>query len=251
MERELLENLELENVEVEFDNVVKKKKRRVIKRGFILFLTFVLILSTFFLVMFSSMFRLQNITIEGNTYLTNEEVIQYGKIYPGKSVVIAHLTEIEQNLEEHDIVKNARVEFDGRNDLKVVIEEEPVLFSTPKGVYLLNGLFIKTDVFSPVVDFENFDKAKNQDFLLEELAKLYTNNPNVYEFISQITFEPDSVTDDRIKIVMRDSNVVYLSVEQISTKMSKYFEVVDSIYTEYGVVYGVLSFDKGGEFKPY
>lgn len=251
MDRELLENLELDNVEVEFDKVVKKKKRRVIKKSIVVFLAITLLLSTIFLVMFSSMFKLTNLTIEGNTYLTEDEVIKTGKIYVGKSIVLAHLSEIEQNLENDDIVKNARVDFIDRNSVKVTIEEEPVLFSTSKGVYLSSGLFVKTNVFSPVVDFENFEEAKNKDFLLEELAKLYNNNPNVYEFISQISFAPDTVTDDRIKIIMRDSNVVYLSVEQISSKMSKYFEIVDSIYTEHGVVHGVLSFDKGGEFKPY
>lgn len=251
MEKELLENLELEEIEIEYDQVYKKKKRRTVKKGVFIFLIFILIVAICLFVMFSNTFKLKTVNISGNHFLTDEEIIEYGNISVNSSVVVNYLTEIELNIEGHEIVKNAKVNYDGFNTLTIVIEEEKVLFSTIGGVYLSSGFFIETETFSPVVDFENFADVEKKYEVLKELARLFEESPEVYEFISQISFAPDSVTEDRIMFVMRDTNIVYVSTDQISSKMSKYFDVIDLIFTDYGEIYGVLSFDKGGEFKPY
>ncbi len=251
MEKEIIEDLELDAVEIEYDEVYKKGKRRKIKVRLIVTLAFMLLIAIIVGVMTLDMFKLKTVNIDGNTFLTDEDIIEVANIHEGSSIVVALLTEVEQNTESHEIVKNARVEYDGINTVNIVVEEEPILFCVPEGVYLASGIFVETDTFSPVVDFENFSEVEKQDEVLEELARLLETNPEVFEFISQISFAPDSVTEDRIMFVMRDSNIVYVSTDQISDKMSKYFEVVDSIYSELGKVNGVLSFDKGGEFKPH
>lgn len=251
MEKEIIENLELDEIDIEYDQVYKNKKRRVVRRGVLLVFVFILVVSIVCFIMFSNTFKLTNVNITGNQYLTDSDVIEYANVRVDSSIVVAYLTEIEQNIEKHEIVKNARVSFDDKNTVSIVVEEEAVLFATEGGVYLSSGTFVKNDVFSPAADFENFKEVEKQDEVLEELALLLEKSPEVYEFISQISYAPDTVTDDRIMILMRDSNIVYLSTDQISEKMSKYFDVVDSIYSELGEIHGVLSFDKGGEFKPY
>ncbi len=251
MEKEIIENLELDEIDIEYDKVYKKKKRRVIKRGVLLFISFVLIVSIGCFAMFSETFKLTDVNITGNVYLRDSDVIEYANVRVDSSIIVAYLTEIEQNIEKHEIVKNARVSYDDLNTISIVIEEEEVLFVTEGGVYLSSEAFVKTDVFSSAVDFENFNEVEKKDEVLNELVLLLEKAPEVYEFVSQISYVPDTVTNDRIMFVMRDTNIVYLSTDQISDKMSKYFDVVDSIYSELGVTHGELSFDKGGEFKPY
>ncbi len=251
MEKELLDSLELEEVEVEYDEVYKKTKRRVVKKWVVVFLTVVLLGFSSLFVFFSETFKLNEVEITGNVLLSDEDIIKYGNIHVNRSIVVAYLTEVEANIESNEIVRNARVSYDGLNKMSIVIEEEPVLFTTTDKIYLASKTSIDNNVFVPSVEFENFEEVEKKDEVLNELIKLFNKSPEVYEYISQISFVPDQITEDRIVIVMRDTNKVYLSTDQISDKMSKYFSIVDSIFSEYGVIYGELSFDKGGEFKPY
>lgn len=251
MEKDLIENLNLEEVEVSYDEVYEKKRKRVIKKSIVLILSIILLIALIIYVMLSNTFKLTTVKINGNNFLSDEDIIEYANIHINSSIAIAYLTEIENNIESHEIVKNAKVTYNNLNTLSIIIEEEKVLFSTPDGVYLSSGTFVETSSFTPVVDFENFEEVEKKKEVLEELAILLDKAPEVYEFISQISYVPDTVTEDRIMIVMRDTNIIYLSTDQISEKMVKYFSVIDSIFTEYGEIYGVLSFDKGGEFKPY
>ncbi|MFV0498711.1 MAG: cell division protein FtsQ/DivIB [Bacilli bacterium] len=249
MDKKIIDDLE--DVDIQYDETHKKKKKKRIGKILLFLFTIILIFGFIWTMLFSSIMSLKNIEISGNSFLNDKEIISWGNIHKGKSTVFAMLTEVESNIESHEIVKNAKVDYKGVDTVKIVVEEEPILFSTVDGVYLTSGTFVKTDLSFPIADFENFKDVQDKDQVLEEFSKLYDKAPDVYEYISQISYSPDSVIENRIMILMRDSNVIYLKTDQISNKMIEYFNVIDAIFSEYGRIYGVLSFDKGGEFKPY
>lgn len=246
-----MEKLELEEVEIDFDQAYKKsrRKRRVRKSmtviGFLLFFSLI----GFFL--FSKKFELKEVIIENNENISTEEILAYSKVDSGDRLIYVYLTEIKDNVLRHDGIKDVEIYYDKYNVVRIVVDEEPILFKTADGFYMASGE--KTEIVTnfPAVLFMNFEESKQRELVIEELIELQEYHPEVYDFISQISYEPDLINDKRLMFVMRDSNRVYVNPEDINRIMKKYFQIVDSLYSEYGNVHGEMDMDKSGEFRPY
>lgn len=247
---------DLKDIEIEFDEKYEQKKKRKIKKGFLKFFLFLVVVALIVYLIISDIFKLQVINVTGNQYVSSEEVIKYAKVSEGQNLIFVYLSEISNNIEGHDEIQSAVVNYDSYNQITIEVEEEPVLFKSEQGYYLSSGYLVDLDITQPVVDFNNFEQAIDQELILEELAVLFDNNPEVYEHISQITFEPDNMVEDRLVFFMRDSNRVYIRPSDISRVFKWYFKTVDELHTKYGVVYGEFHYDETiygetGLFEPY
>lgn len=249
MNDELLD--ELSEVEVEFDNEYKKRR---LKKSVKVFLKFGLLVVVFIFIysfLFSSWVKNYEVVVQGNFFISSEEVIKYSKIDPSKSILLSRLVESDKNLEDTEIIESAIVEYDGFDKITITVTEAPVLFKSDTKFYLKSGYSFDSSSTYPAIYFGNFEEVEKQDKVIEELVKIYNDAPEVFEYISQIAYSPDAITNDRLMIVMRDSNKVYLTTNQIYSHMSVYFVYIDKIYSELGEVHGEISFDKGGEFIEY
>ncbi len=246
-----MNDYDLDEVEIDFDKEYNVKKRKNKLKRFLVGLICLCVISLTVFALLSDKSKLQSIVVENNSYISSEEIIKYAKIDVNDSLVKVYLTEIADNVLKLDGVKDVEIYYDKYDEVRIVVVEEPVLFRTNETFYMASGNEMNVVTTYPAILFANFDEVQNKDLIIDELIELQEYHPEVYEFISQISYEPDIRNDDRLVFVMRDSNRVYVNPEDITHVLKRYFSIVDSIYSEYGVVYGEMDMDKSGEFRPY
>ncbi len=227
----------------------KKVKRKLKFRGLILIIFFLFLISLFIYYLWT--LPIKKITIEGNTYLKDNEIIS---LLPTKnnSVLSISRRKIKKTLLDLEIISEVKIHKNYFGTLKITVKEENILFynlNTQK-VILSNGKEVPyQDTFLGVPTLINFVP---QDIYEELVEKLKTINLEVLNKVSEIEYSPskinDKIIDDkRFLFRMNDGNIVYINTINIE-KFNNYLEIYEVIANKNnGEVKGCLYLDSNSE----
>lgn len=217
-----------------------KKKKRVIRfdRILIFFLILFIIISC---VIFLFNLKITNIYVINNSYLSDQEIIEFADIddYPS---TIKNLTfQIQSRLEKHALIKSAKVRKKSFTKVYIEVEENRPLFyyNATNEFVLLNGTSIKDKFSVPTV--VNYITDNYYKSFITEMGKL---NIDILNKISEITFSPNDVDDNRFLLSMNDGNYVYVNISTFN-KLNKYLEIMENLPKEKGILY----LDYGNNFE--
>lgn len=115
-------NLEKEK-KIEQSNKKIKKKRKINKR----IVKFIAILSLFIILvicaMFSPLFNIKNIQVNGNELLTKEQIISLSKIQKGQNTFKINKGKTKQNIKENVYIESVKISRKLPSDIIIQIEE--------------------------------------------------------------------------------------------------------------------------------
>jgi len=218
---------------------VKKKKIRIKFRFIFTFLLF-LCLTGFGLYYLFNM-KITNIYISGNSYLTDQEIIEIAHIENYPSTIKNYSSKIEKRLKNNIYVKDVKVSKKWFSQVFIIIEENRPLFynSSTTKITLLDGKET-TDKFNVPILVNNIPTAMYDKFV----KKMATLNIDVLNKISEIKYDPDEVDDQRFLFTMTDSNYVYLTLNKLE-KINNYNDIVQQFDNKKGILY----LNSGGYFE--
>lgn len=222
---------------------VKKVRRRIFNfKKFFCFLLFlcVLIVSGYYL----SKEPIKNIVVLGNTYISDEEIIETAKIDNYPSFVTTLSSSIKNRLKKNPIIKDVNVKKSLGYVLTIEIEEYKVFFNIrSSNEYMLdNG--DKLSVLSYNIDVPILINYV-PDERLEKLTKKFNNvNYDTIMKISEIEYTPTDYDQERFLFYMRDGNEVYVTLNKI-----KEFGNYSKIKSQLGKKKGILYLDSGNYFE--
>jgi len=219
--------------------MAKKKKRKLSKRKIIIFLVVV----AFIIKLFNT--NITNIYVSGNTYLTDQEIIDISGISDYPNSLSNMFFKIEDRLEESINISKANVKKNiFLNKVYIVVKENYPLFyySTSNKTVLYNGEEID-------------DKQSNLTIINSIPNKIYKNlinkiksiDINILNRISEIEYKPNEIYEDRLLLLMNDGNYVYITVDKFLT-LNKYLDIVKYINSDEK---GVIRLDSGKYFESF
>lgn len=218
---------------------VKKKRIRIKFKFVFTFLLFLLLMSLF--INYLLKMKITNIYILGNSYLTDQHVIELAQIQDYPSTLKNYSSKIKKRLEKNIYIKEAKVYKKMFSQVFITIEENRPLFynlSTTKTT-LLDGK--KTnDKFNVPVLINNVPDIMYNDFI----TKMEKININILNKISEIKYAPDEVDEQRFLFSMTDSNYVYLTLSKLE-KINNYNDIVKQFDNKKGI----LHLNSGGYFE--
>lgn len=209
----------------------KNKSRKLNIKRILIVLVFVLILA--FTIYKISKVTITNIYISGNSYLTDQEVIDIAglKNYPNSINNMAY--KIKNRLEKNDFIIKAKVEKKGLRKVYIKIEENyPLFYYLPEDrTILYDGTKIKDKILVPTV----INKIPNKVYD-KFIKKLEQTNKDVLYRMSEIEYSPNDVDNERFFILMNDGNYVYLTVYKF-LKINKYVDIINAFENKKGILY--------------
>lgn len=194
-----------------------------------------LILSLYFISPYS---KLKDVSVVGQSYLTEDRILELTEIYKGDYTLTTLL-----NKERHadkvkhtsNMVKKAAIKYQFPISFTIHVEEyQIVAYIRESNVYypvLSNGNMAPTD---PVTDAAlaeqqlllNFnDSAMVKRFVLE-LSNL---EPDIVANMASVVLSPNETTEDLLTLTMHDGNIVYVPLSQFSLKMAYYPNIVSQL----------------------
>lgn len=230
------------NKQIKYSKNTKKKRKLKLGRIFLFLLVLILI---FYLLKFICYFPIKNIFIEGNTYISDQEIIDMAKIENYPSIFKYSSKEIEKRLEKNDYIKNAIVRKRKLKEIYIKIEENTVLFynSKTKKTILLDGRELDKELNGPILI--NYVPNKVYDKLVEKIKLV---DKSIIDRISEIKYEPSNVDEERFLFTMNDGNYVYITLEKLED-INNYVKINLEIINKFGNKKGILNLDAGEYFE--
>lgn len=208
-----------------------KKKIRIKFVNIFLFLTFVLIIIG--AVYEIANFKITNIYIKNNYYLTDLEVIETAKIKDYPSTFQNSCKKIEKRLEKNPLIKTAKVKKTYFTRVYIDIEENPLLFydANISKIVLKDGT-----TFSGNYDVPTLINQVPNKVYKKMITKFALINPDILDNISEIKYDPDSVDKERFLLTMSDGNYVYITLSKCSN-INNYLKYIKEFNNKKGILY--------------
>lgn len=219
-----------------------KQKKRKLRIGR-LFLVLLILASISFACYNLTKIPIMNITITGNHYLTDQEVIEAAKIEDYPSFILTFMLKVKNDIKKNDYVEDVKV-TKGIFSIKINIKEKRILFidkSTGNKVTVDSKFIDDKVVFAPFLT--NTIPNDKYDGFVKAMSKI---EPDILIKISEIKYDPNGIDKDRYLAFMNDGNYVYLTVNKFN-KLNKY----DSILENVGKKNGILYLDYGDYFEAF
>lgn len=217
----------------------RKKKQRKLLQLLIVGLIIYLVLSTVFKVLGNN---IRNIHIDGNTYLTDQQVIDTARLTDYPNIYQNNWLVIKSRLLKSPYIKSVKVSYSWYNKVNIKIEERKRLFlyKYDNQIYLEDGVKINNDrsIAPLMVNYVPKDILKN---LIKKMSRL--SNQTIAR-VSDITYQPNDVDKERFLLNMIDGNVVYINIIRFEN-LNKY----DSIKEQIDNKTGILNLDYGTNFE--
>ncbi|WP_082220304.1 cell division protein FtsQ/DivIB [Domibacillus robiginosus] len=228
---------------------IKKKKsnRRLL---LLLSLFFALILLVVYLQ--SSLSKVSEIHVQGNSLVTTQEIIKQSGLQTGSSIWAAGKGRAEEVLLKDDRIKNAEVTIGFPNDLKITVEEhkEIAYAAQKRGLYpiLQNGKILSQPLSGAPLQLPilyDFKEGKALDLFVKASQTL---PDEVYNTISEVYYDPKKNNSLHIKAFMTDGFEVSATLSTFAEKMVYYPSISTQLNPE---VKGVIDIEVGSYFKAY
>lgn len=212
--------------------LLKKKKLRI-KYKNLIFILFGMIF-VFIGICFLISIKIKTITIRGNSFLSDQEIIELADLKNYPSTLKNSSFKIERVLKKNVYIENVNV---SKNNLLtgiviVVNENLPIFYYQPLDkVILENG--------DSVSDKHNVPIVINQipDSIYEKFIKKMAKVPNdVLNKISEIKYTPTDVDAELFLFTMNDGNYVYVNITKFE-RIYNYLEYVKGFDNKKGILH--------------
>lgn len=229
----------------------KKKKFKLKFAGIILVLILLCILG-YFIYKFLTR-RITNINVLGNDYVKEWDIIEQAKIdnYPNNFSNPSSV--IERRLKKNILIRSVKVTKKGTRVFIEIDENRPIFYDNIKKKTILTDGKTTDQVFDvPTLTCNIVEKKEEKPSKCEITIKMYNTLLNglskikkdILMRISEITYSPDSIDDERFLFTMADGNYVYITLKKLNL-INDYINIVKEFNNKKGILY----LNSGGYFK--
>ena len=192
------------------------------------FLCLILIALTYFLSSISNIYR---ITVDGNNYLDDEDIIELSKLSTRNKYLLTIPGTIEKRIKENPLIETCSVSLLDNSHVKINVIEKKIIG------YVYNGqtsdLLLANDERIPL-EKENMYLINKvpliEGFTNDELILLEKNfadcDYQIINEISEIHKYPDLKYQD-VELVMRDGNYIFTSAYGLNI-LNRYYDIESS-----------------------
>lgn len=222
---------------------VKKKKVKIKYRNVLLFLLILLLLGYGIYALLRM--RITNIYIQGNTYLSDQEIIEKADVASYPTVLETLSFFLEKKLTQEPLLAEVKISHKNIRELHIkVVENRPLFYNSVKEeVVLKDGKTIKGNYPIPVL--LNYVPDKKYKIFKQKMQEISTT---ILGKISEIKYDPNDKDDERFLLSMNDGNYVYLSLSKFN-KIDSYLDIMLEIEKKFDQKKGILYLDSGGYFE--
>lgn len=210
---------------------VKVKKRKIkVKRLIIFALIIILVILSFLLI---RRLPTKNIYIIGTNIISDKEIIKSANLEDYPPFFQVSKRDIREKILAIPYVKEVQVKKKFYNKIYISITEHKVLCSYNDKLLLESGEEVANThhINSVPILISDITTIK------ERFAKSFSKVDNdILLKISQITYTPNDVDEERFALQMNDGNLVYITLGKI-TKLNKYNSIYSRMEGKEGIIY--------------
>ena len=212
---------------------VKKKRRRLKIKNILIFLIILILIGNFVYVALTS--PIKNIYVIGNNILKDEDIIKESNIESYPSFILTSSLMIKKRLLKNEYIENVKITKQWWGKIYIDIEEYTpicIIKDTDK-VILSNGKQVNNTKNIDEVPYLINDNQENYDIFIRKFSLI---KKEILLQISEISYSPTEVDNNRYYLSMNDGNYVYITLTKIK-RLNKYNEIKEEMNGKKGIIY--------------
>lgn len=216
------------------------RRRKLNLKKFFRFL--IILLCLVFLIIFTSKIPIKNIVIKGNSYVTDEEIMEKCSLEDYPSFIRTTKSKIKKCTESIPLIKSVKVSKKLNSKLVIDVTEYKVLFkirSTDEYVLDENVRLSDLSVYAPILI-----NYVQEDVLNKLISKFELLDKDIINKISEIEYSPNNYDKERFILYMNDENTVYITLTK-AKNLNNYNKIKEQLGTNKGILY----LDSGNYFE--
>lgn len=207
-----------------------KKRKLKLKRIIITILIISIIILSF---LYLKTLPIKNIYIIGNNILSDKEIINISNITNYPSFIETTSNKIENKLLKNSYIKEVKVKKKIWGKVYIYITENKILALYNNKLLLEDSSYIENNYNITAAPIITNDISNIEDKFIKKFSLL---NNDILLKISEITYAPNEVDNERFILKMNDGNMVYITLTKI-TKLNKYNSIYSKLEGKKGIIY--------------
>lgn len=209
---------------------LKQARKKKANRRLISYLSVFFLLIGIVIYLQSPLSYVKTINITGNSFLTDEDVIELSDIIETTNIWTVNKKKIEQNVVENEVIKSAEVKrvFPQTIDINIneykhigyIKEEEDYYPIVGEGRIITSNVKAVDGDAPLLVGFDQEEYLERMSIELNEVSD------NILNLISEIHWLPTKDNDNQVMLYMNDGNIVNGTIRNFSDKMEVYPSIV-------------------------
>ena len=217
---------------------MKKKNKKINIKNIIKFILLlsILLISIFFIINL----KITNIYIKGNTYYSDQDIIDKASLRNYPNTFIYNTLVIKYKLEKDLYISNVKVSKKGLTKVYIEVEETyPLFYNTSSNLTVMSNLSVNNNVVYPTLI--NYVPDTIYLEFIESMKKI---DKDILNRISEIKYDPNDVDDRRFLLTMNDGNFVFINIIRFNN-LNMYQKLITKLMGKKGILY----LDSGEYFK--
>lgn len=218
---------------------IKKKKLNIKRLFFFLIFLCLIILFVYCL----SKIKLKNIIIDGNSYYTDEYIIEKLGLEDYPRFLTINPFKLKKNLKKEELIEKVEVKCKIDFTIEIDILEYKILYQRKSdSMYVLNNGEEKSlqEIMGIPLLINYYPNTLNEK-AIKSFSKL---EKDIIKKISMIEYSKTEADDERFLLYMSDGNLVYINLNRMEN-LNKYTEIINQV----GTKKGILNLDSGNYFE--
>ena len=205
------------------------KKRKLSHKKIIRFIISVLVI---LLVVKYCTSKITNIYIIGSNRLKDNDIIELAGLENYPLIIKTPNFIVKKKLEKSNDIIKAKVYKKGTKIYIEILENRPLFYNSNEGyIVMLDKTKIEGNELTPYLS--NYIPDTIYDKFVDAMAKV---NEDILKRISEITYNPNSVDEERFYLTMSDGNYVYLTLNNFD-RINSYIEMIKQFNGKTGILY--------------
>lgn len=216
------------------------KKKKVKLKSFLLVLLFIIIISLF--VYGYTKLSIKNIYCIGNKLLTEQEIIEEAGLIDYPKIYLVKEKDIENKLLKNSLINKVQVSKTLLGKVTIQIEENKILYKENQNYMLSNGKMMAFN--EEILGIPTLLNNISSSIMDKTITKFSLINDDTLIKISEISYAPSDLDEERFLFYMNDGNYVYVTLSKI-TLINSYNEILPTLDNNKGILY----LDSGNHFE--
>lgn len=210
----------------------------------VLLVLFILLIIAFLVFLFIKL-PVLGFNVSGNTYYTDNEILEKTGLNNKSSFFLTNSFSINQKVKKDELIDNISIKRNINFRFDVIVKEKNILFYDNVNKCSITDKNKKITYYDekyPVL----VNEIKNEKIYEKLIKKTSKLDKNILYNISEIKHEPNDIDKERFIVSMVDGNYIYLTLSKF-TKINDYTKISKTLGDKNGILY----LDYGNYFVPF
>jgi cell division protein FtsQ len=209
---------------------LKEQRRKKANRRLVFYLSIFFILISIIVYLQSPLSQIKHFEVNGNTVLSDEEIIEKSGIASDTNIWVIQKSQVKQNIKEHPVIQSVEVSRKFPQTIQLDVNEHHIIgYMEEDAIYhpiLQNGTIITNETITNKGDGPLLHNFKKDAYLERMAAELNGIPEDIFNLISEITWEPTKKNKYKIIMYMNDGFIVDATIRNLATKMKAYPSII-------------------------